>query len=69
MQLVQKNPKDYKALFELGIDYYRGQPRSGNESEDIDRAQEYFKKALAAAKEAGDAIYETKANTWLEKYQ
>lgn len=68
LQLVQKDPKNYKALFELGIDYYRGQPRSGNESEDTDKAKDYFKKALAAAKEAGDAIYETKANTWLEKY-
>lgn len=67
LKLVEKDPKNYKALFELGLDYYRGQPRSGNENQNNDKAREYFNKAIDAAKEAGDVIYETKANKWLEK--
>lgn len=67
LKLVQDNPKNYEALFELGLDYFTGAPRLANEEADKDKAKDYFKKAYAAAIDAGDAIYEVKAQAWLEK--
>lgn len=51
----------YKNLYELGCDFYAGKPRTDmDETRDVNKAIEYFRKGLQLAKEKGDNEYEEK---------
>lgn len=53
----------YKALYELGCDFYAGEKRIGEpDSRDIDKALVYFKKSLEFAAQANDEDYKEKCS-------
>ena len=61
---VEKDGYNYKALYELGCDYYAGTIRTGitndighDRTEDLKLALEYFYKGLDSAEGRGDTVY------------
>lgn len=57
LKAVSLNPKDYKALYELGADYVSGEKRTGGDIRDIRKADRYLNIALTYAKENKDKLY------------
>lgn len=68
LEVIRLDSVHYKALFELGIDYYRGEERTGGEKMELEKSKDLFKKALDHASEQNDAVYMSKAQGWLEKF-
>jgi len=68
LQVVELDSTYYKALFELGIDYYRGEERTGGEKMDLVKSKNLFEKSLDNATNQSDPVYESKAQGWLEKF-
>lgn len=65
---VQLDSTSYKALYELGCDYYAGEMRTGvTDSRDIPLALDYFEKGLKYAKEAGDEEFADKCLKRIEE--
>lgn len=54
---VSQDANNYKALFELGKDYFGGRGRSEGYERDMDKAIDYFEKALAASELRNDDSY------------
>ena len=54
---VRQDANNYKALFELGKDYFGGRGRSEGYERDMDKAIDYFEKALAASELRNDDSY------------
>ena len=60
MRVVQIQPNNYRALFELGCDYKsnrRGVTR------DLNRAKDYLNRAYRAAQQAGNSVYANAASS------
>lgn len=65
---VQLDSTSYKALYELGCDYYAGETRIGvADSRDISLALSYFEKGLKYAKSAGDEEFVNKCAKRIEE--
>lgn len=65
---VQLDSTSYKALYELGCDYYAGEMRTGvADSRDIPLALDYFEKGLKYAKEEGDEEFADKCLKRIEE--
>lgn len=63
LQAVALDSTSYKALYELGCDYYAGEMRTGDpDSRDIDKALECFEKSLRFASQANDETYKDKCS-------
>lgn len=55
---VELNSSSYKALYELGCDFYAGEVRTGiPDSRDTEKAVLYLNQGLASAQNAGDTLY------------
>jgi serine/threonine protein kinase len=65
---VELDSTSYKALYELGCDYYAGEMRTGkSESRDIKKALEYFSKGLKYAQQAKDDAFISKCSKRIEE--
>lgn len=65
---VQLDSTSYKALYELGCDYYAGETRIGvADSRDISLALSYFEKGLKYAESAGDEEFVNKCAKRIEE--
>lgn len=65
---VQLDSTSYKALYELGCDYYAGETRIGvADSRDISLALSYFEKGLKYAESAGDEEFVNKCTKRIEE--
>ena len=63
LQAVALDSTSYKALYELGCDYYAGEMRTGDpDSRDIDKALDCFRKSLHFASQANDETYKEKCS-------
>lgn len=63
LQAVALDSTSYKALYELGCDYYAGEMRTGDpDSRDIDKALNCFRKSLHFASQANDETYKEKCS-------
>lgn len=63
LQAVALDSTSYKALYELGCDYYAGEMRTGDpDSRDIDKALDCFRKSLHFASQANDEAYKEKCS-------
>ena len=60
-------PNDNKILYNLGLDWYQGEER-GVEKRDLDKAKEFFEKAMVSAKASGDAIMQNRIQVMLDKF-
>lgn len=69
IKTIKLNPKDYRALYELGCDYLGGSSRTNAVERDIDKADEYFAKALQSAQEAKNEDFVRKINEQMAKYK
>lgn len=65
---ILDNPQDYLVLFALGNDLYLGKDGSAGIEEDVDAAEECFKKAKNLANQAGDIATECQIDAKLSKY-
>ena len=65
---VQLDSTSYKALYELGCDYYAGEMRTGVvDSRDLPLALSYFEKGLKYAEMAGDEEFVDKCSKRIEE--
>lgn len=60
LNIVKQTPDHYMALYELGLDYLAGIDRTGGEERDLEKSETYFKRALDAALQKGDAVFSEK---------
>lgn len=60
-------PNDERILYNLGLDWYQGEER-GVEARDLDKAKEFFEKAMIYAKESKDAIMQNRIQVMLDKF-
>jgi len=66
---VEQDKNNYKALFELGKDYYGGPGRAEGYERDMEKAIDYFTKALAASELRDDPSYVEQSRTALKNAQ
>lgn len=67
---VELDSLSYKALYELGCDFYSGDMRTGiTNSRDLDKAIQYFRQGLQFAQKNGDAEYTEKFNKRLSELE
>ena len=65
---IELDSTSYKALYELGCDYYAGEMRIGeSESRDIKKALGYFTKGLKYAQQAKDDDFISKCSKRIEE--
>lgn len=67
-EVLSVKPDHYKALYDLGCNYYVGQEMTGSEPRSLKTAKILFDKAYKLADKADDAIYKNKIAAMLEKY-
>ena len=60
-------PQDDRILYNLGLDWYYGEER-GTEERNLEKAKEFFDKAMACAKESDDAIMQNRIQIMLDKF-
>ncbi len=60
-------PQDDRILYNLGLDWYYGEER-GTEERNLEKAKEFFEKAMACAKESDDAIMQNRIQIMLDKF-
>lgn len=68
LKTIDLNPDDYRALYELGCDYLGGHDRTNSVERDLDKANEYFQKAMEVATSAGDNDYIERIKAQMAKY-
>lgn len=66
LDIKGKDPKHYKALYELACDYWEG-PDAGAQR-DLSLAKKLLNEAAPLAKDAGDKVYLNKIQAMLQKY-
>lgn len=66
LEIKDKDPKYYKALYELACDYWEGS--AAGAQRDLSLAKKLLNEAATLAKNAGDKVYESKINAMLQKY-
>ena len=69
LKVIGLNPKDYRALYDLGCDFLGGESRNEAIERDIDKADHYFTEALKYAKESKDADFITLIEAQMAKYK
>lgn len=69
LKTISLNPNDYRALYELGCDHLGGSSRTNAVERDIDKADEYFTKALKAAQAAKDVDFVRSISEQMAKYK
>lgn len=60
-------PSDDRILYNLGLDWYQGEER-GVDSRDLDKAKDFFEKAMVSAKASNDAIMQNRIQVMLDKF-
>ena len=60
-------PNDDRILYNLGLDWYQGEER-GVDSRDLDKAKDFFEKAMVSAKASNDAIMQNRIQVMLDKF-
>ena len=60
-------PTDDRILYNLGLDWYQGEER-GVDSRDLDKAKDFFEKAMVSAKASNDAIMQNRIQVMLDKF-
>ena len=60
-------PNDDKILYNLGLDWYQGEER-GVDKRDLERAKDFFEKAMVSAKVSDDAIMQNRIQVMLDKF-
>lgn len=63
----QQAPDDARILYNLGLDWYYGEDR-GVPERDLDKAKDFFEKALQRAKESDDVIMQNRIQSMLDKF-
>ena len=66
LEIKDKDPKYYKALYELACDYWEGS--AAGAQRDLSLAKKLLNEAATLAKNASDKVYENKINAMLQKY-
>lgn len=67
---VIQNPKNYQALFDLACDFWKADQRTeAVEKREGEKAENYFRRALVYADEAGDERYVELINFYLERIE
>ncbi|MCR5152577.1 MAG: serine/threonine protein kinase [Prevotella sp.] len=69
LKVIGLNPKDYRALYDLGCDFLGGESRNEAIERDIDKADHYFTEALKYAKESKDTDFITLIEAQMAKYK
>lgn len=69
LETIRLSPNNYHALFELGCDYMGGDSRTDAVSRDIQKADQYFSKALEYAKMKNDTDYIKRIEAIMEIYK
>ena len=69
LKTLEIKSDDYRALYELGCDYLGGDDRTDAVERDIEKADEYFSKALKLANEKNDNDYIERIQKQIEKYK
>lgn len=65
---LQLDSTSYKALYELGCDYYAGEARTGGlESRSIEKALDCFEKGLKFATQANDKDFEDRCSKRIQE--
>lgn len=60
-------PNDDRILYNLGLDWYQGEER-GVDNRDLDKAKDFFEKAMISAKASDDAIMQNRIQVMLDKF-
>lgn len=60
-------PFDDRILYNLGLDWYYGEER-GVESRNLDKAKDFFEKAMYSAREANDVVMQNRIKVMLDKF-
>ncbi len=60
-------PSDDRILYNLGLDWYQGEER-GVDRRDLDKAKDFFEKAMVSAKASNDAIMQNRIQVMLDKF-
>ena len=68
-QTIQQDPSNYKALFELGCDYFGGASRASEYNRDLKEALRLFKEALPYAQQANDGEFISRIQTNIQKLE
>lgn len=68
-QTIQQDPSSYKALFELGCDYFGGASRASEYNRDLKEALRLFKEALPYAQQANDGEFISRIQTNIQKLE
>ena len=68
-QTIELQPTNYRALFELGCDYFGGTNRAPEYDRDLQKALRQFKEALPYAQEANDDQYILRIQTNIQKLE
>lgn len=66
---VENDPQNYKASYELGLNYYAGQARDPKYKRDINQALQYFKETQINAHKAEDLQYEILASSMIQNIE
>lgn len=66
LEIKDKDPEYYKALYELACDYWEGS--AAGAQRDLSLAKKLLNEASTLASKAGDKVYENKINAMLQKY-
>lgn len=69
LKTLKLSPHNYYALYELGCDYLGGDGRTDAVARSIEKADEYFSKALQFAEEKRDNNYIERIKSQMEKYK
>lgn len=60
-------PNDDKILYNLGLDWYQGEER-GVDKRDLEKAKDFFEKAMVSAKASDNAIMQNRIQVMLDKF-
>lgn len=69
LKTIELNPKDYRALYELGLDFLGGPSRTDFIERDVDKANDYFIEALNYAGEKNDVDFVKSIDEQMQKYK
>lgn len=67
LKAIEADSCNYKALYELGTDYFGGKARTNLDMRNLDSACYYLEKGLKLAKEKNDTFYLSKIQNQLQK--
>ncbi len=60
------DPNDTRILYNLGLDWFKGEDRGVER--DVDKAKEFFDKAMLSAKQSDDVVMQNRIKIMLDMY-